>query len=103
MCVLRHSHIQIRQQGRQDRQRMVRRQFAAGAASRWASSYPAEGARLSPWLTLLVDDGDPLGIRKEDANDGRVVFDMRAEIAERIGMATFDDGIGFRRERAHCG
>src|SRR5512133_2859088 len=36
-------------------------------------------------------------------DDGRVVFDMRAEIAERIGMATFDDGIGFRRERAHSG
>ena len=27
---------------------------------------------------------------------------MRAEIAEGIGMATLDDGIGFRRERAHC-
>ena len=38
------------------------------------------------FVTLLVDDGDPLGIRKEDADDGRVVFDMRAEVAERIGM-----------------
>jgi len=28
---------------------------------------------------------------------------MRAEVAERIGMPTFDDGIGLRRERAHCG
>ena len=55
------------------------------------------------FVTLFVDDGNFLGVRKEDANDGRVIFDMRAEIAERIGMATFDDGIGFRRERAHCG
>src|SRR5262245_18314010 len=55
------------------------------------------------FVTLFVDDGDSLGIRKEDANDGRAIFDMRAEIAERIGMATFDHGIGFRRERAHCG
>src|SRR5262249_42885681 len=55
------------------------------------------------FVTLFVDDGNFLGIRKEDANDGRVIFDMRAEIAERIGMPTFDDGIGFRRERAHCG
>jgi hypothetical protein len=31
------------------------------------------------FVTLLVDDGDPLGVRKEDANDGRIVFDMRAE------------------------
>src|SRR5258708_541324 len=55
------------------------------------------------FVTLFVDDGNFLGVRKEDANDGRVIFDMRAEIAERIGMATFDAGIGFRRERAHCG
>jgi hypothetical protein len=55
------------------------------------------------FVTLFVDDSNLLGIRKEDANDGRVIFDMRAEIAERIGMPTFDDGICFRRERAHCG
>jgi hypothetical protein len=27
---------------------------------------------------------------------------VRAEVAEWIGMATLDDGIGFRRERSHC-
>ena len=54
------------------------------------------------FVTLLVDDGDPLGIRKEDANDGRAVFDMRAEVVERIGMPPLYDGIGFWRERAHC-
>src|SRR5262249_37121305 len=53
------------------------------------------------FVTLLVDDGDRLGIREEDANDGRVVFDMRAEVAERIRMPPLDNGIGFRRERAH--
>ena len=37
------------------------------------------------FVTLLVDDGDPLGIRKEDANDGRAVFDVRAErIVENV-------------------
>src|SRR5262245_1556301 len=55
------------------------------------------------FVTLLVDDGDALGIRKEDANDGRVVLDMRAEVAERIGMPPLYDGVGFRRERGHCG
>src|SRR5215471_1580804 len=55
------------------------------------------------FVTLFVDDGNFLGIRKENANDGRVIFDMRAEIAERIGMPTFDDGVRFRRERTHCG
>ena len=55
------------------------------------------------FVAMLVDDGNAFGIRKEDANDGRVIFYMRAEIAERIGMATLDDGISFRRERAHCG
>ncbi len=55
------------------------------------------------FVAKLVDDGNAFGIRKEDANDGRVIFYMRAEIAERIGMATLDDGIGFRRERTHCG
>src|SRR5262249_59559377 len=53
------------------------------------------------FVTLFVDDGDSLGIRKEDANDGRAIFDMRAEIAERIGMPPLYNGIGFRRERAH--
>jgi hypothetical protein len=52
------------------------------------------------FVTLFVDDSNFLGIRKEDANDGRAIFDMRAEIAERIGMP---NGICFRRERAHCG
>src|ERR1700730_6785680 len=55
------------------------------------------------FVAMLVDDGNAFGIRKEDANDRRVIFYMRAEIAERIGMATLDDGIGFRRERVHCG
>jgi hypothetical protein len=55
------------------------------------------------FVTLFVDDGDPLGVRKEDANDGRIVFDMRAEVAERIRMPPFYNGIGIRRERAHCG
>ena len=55
------------------------------------------------FVALLVDDRDVLGIRKEDAHDRRVAFDVRAEIVERVGMATLDDGIGFRRERAHCG
>src|SRR5215475_4061958 len=54
------------------------------------------------FVTLFVDDGDSLGIRKEDANDGRAVFDVRAEVAERIGMPPLYNGIGFRRERAHC-
>src|SRR5215510_13212451 len=49
------------------------------------------------FVTLFVDDGDPLGIGKEDANDGRAVFDVRAKVAERIGMPPLYNGIGFRR------
>src|SRR5262245_33554544 len=54
------------------------------------------------FVPLLVDVADPLSIRNADANHGRAVFDMRAEVAERIGMPPLYNGIGFRRERAHC-
>ena len=57
----------------------------------------------SAFVALLIDDGDGLGIRKEDADQRHVAFDMRAEIVEGVGMTPLDDGISFRRERAHCG
>src|SRR5262249_25637695 len=53
------------------------------------------------FMPLLVDDGHALGVRKEDAYDGHVAFEMRAEIAEGVGVTTFDDGVGFRAERTH--
>src|SRR5256885_14007706 len=53
-------------------------------------------------MTFFVDDRDLLGIGKEDPNHRCAVFQVRAEVAEWIGMTTLDDGIGFRRERAHC-
>ena len=55
------------------------------------------------FAALFVDDGNALGIGKEDAHDRHVAIQMRAEIAEGVGMATLDDGIGFRAERAHSG
>ena len=55
------------------------------------------------FVAVLVDDGDPFRVRQEDAHNRHVTFDMGAEIVERIGMATLDDGIGFRRERGHSG
>src|SRR5262245_13882182 len=54
------------------------------------------------FVPLFVDDGHSLGIRKEDAYDRHVAFEMRAEIAEGVGVTTLDDRIGFRAERAHC-
>ena len=54
-------------------------------------------------VTLFVDDSNLLGIRKEDANDGRVIFYMRAEIAERIGMATAQYGVGLVWKLSHAG
>ena len=55
------------------------------------------------FVASVVDDCNPLRIRKEDADDRHVAFDMGTEIVERVGMATLDDGISFRRERAHSG
>ena len=43
---------------------------------------------------------------RADADQRPPVFDdipSRAEVAERIRMPPFYNGIGFRRERAHCG
>src|SRR5258708_30711581 len=45
------------------------------------------------FVAMLVDDGNPFGIRKADANDRRGLFYMRAHIAERLGMATLSHGI----------
>src|SRR5437588_337071 len=53
------------------------------------------------FVTVLVDDGDPLGVRKKDAQHGCAVFDVWPEVVEWIGMATLDHGVGFRREWAH--
>src|SRR5262245_7374046 len=58
-------------------------------------------ALLVAFMPLLIDDGHPLGIRKEDAHDRHVAFEMRAEIAEGVGVPTLDDRIGFRAERGH--
>src|SRR5262249_20349938 len=38
-------------------------------------------------VPLVVDDGDALGVRQEDAYDGDVAFDVWPEIAEGVGMA----------------
>ena len=54
------------------------------------------------FVTLLVDDGHPLRIGKENTHYGRAGLDVRAEVAERIGMATLDDRVGFWGERRHC-
>ena len=53
------------------------------------------------FVTLLVDDRHPFRIGKENTDYGCAVLDVRAEIAERIGMATLNDRVGFRRERRH--
>ena len=53
------------------------------------------------FVAFLIDDGDAFGIRKEDANQRHVTLDVGAEIMEGVGMATLNDGIGLRRERAH--
>jgi hypothetical protein len=53
------------------------------------------------FMPLFVDDGHPLGVRKEDAHDRHVAFDIRAEIAEGVGVTTLDDRVGFRAERVH--
>jgi hypothetical protein len=55
------------------------------------------------FVALLIHDRDPLGVRKEDAHERHVAFDMGAEIAERVGVATFDHGVCLWRERAHSG
>jgi hypothetical protein len=38
------------------------------------------------FVALLIHDRDPLGVRKEDAHERHVAFDMGAEIAERVGL-----------------
>jgi hypothetical protein len=37
--------------------------------SSWGWRRSARGARAVVFVAVLVDDGDPLGIRKEDAHD----------------------------------
>src|SRR5262249_58953726 len=53
-------------------------------------------------MALIVDDRHFLGIGKEDTYHRCAVFQVRAEVAEWVGMTTLDDRIGFRCERAHC-
>jgi hypothetical protein len=50
------------------------------------------------FVTLLVDDGNPLGIGEKDAEHRRAAFDVRAEVVEWVGMATLDHGVRFRGE-----
>ena len=49
----------------------------------------------------VVDHSHSLRVRKEDAHDRDVAREMRAEIAEGVGMATLDNRIGFGCKRAH--
>jgi hypothetical protein len=53
-------------------------------------------------MAFIIDDRDFLGIGKEDPNHRCAVLEVRAEVAEWIGMTTLDDRVGFRRERTHC-
>src|SRR5215472_15060666 len=51
---------------------------------------------------LVVYRGDRNGIREEDTHDRTVGFNVRTEIAKRVGMTPFNDRIGFRRKRGHA-
>src|SRR5262249_40596708 len=53
------------------------------------------------FLPPPVDHWHFLGLRGEEAHYGHVAFEMRAEIAEWVGVTALDDGIGFRTEGAH--
>ncbi len=66
-----------------------------------------EQARIVDALELrdmprFVDRRDLGGVRQERAHHRLAVFDMPAEIVERIGMPALDHGIGFVGERAHA-
>jgi hypothetical protein len=61
------------------------------------------GAHEVADIAPFVDRHDLGGIRQERAHDRETVFEMRAEIAKRVGVAAFDDRMGFRRELAHVG
>jgi hypothetical protein len=71
--------------------------------SSWGWRRSAPGARSVVFVAMLVDDGDPSASGRKTRTTDPSSFDMRAEIVERVGRATLDDRIGFRRERAHCG
>jgi hypothetical protein len=48
------------------------------------------------FVTVLVDDGDPPRHPEGKRGPRMSIFDVRAEIAEGVGMAPLDDGIGVR-------
>ena len=54
------------------------------------------------FVALFVDNGDRFGIRQKNADDGNIALDVRTEIMEWVGVATFDHGISFERQRGHA-
>ena len=55
------------------------------------------------FVAVLVDYRYPFGIGKKDAHHRHVAFEVRAEIAERVGMTALNHRIGLGRKRAHAG
>ena len=52
-------------------------------------------------MTLLIDDGHPLRIGQEHADERHVPLDVGAQIAERVGMTTLKHRIGIRGQQGH--
>ena len=52
-------------------------------------------------VAAVVDDAHRGSIRHEHPHHRLVILDVPPEIAERVGMAPLDDGIGFGRELSH--
>src|SRR6516165_2003736 len=52
-------------------------------------------------LAVLADRLDVGRLGEERAHDRPVALPMEAEVTERIGVAAFDDGIGFGRQFGH--
>ena len=68
------------------------------------------GAREQPGLvnprqlcgiTLLANCVDLRGLGQEGAHDGLAAFLVQSEIVEGIGVAPFDDGVGFGGKLCH--
>src|SRR5690606_19711691 len=60
-------------------------------------------ARQRRHLSRLVDRIHAGGVGKEGADDRSVILDMGSEIAERIAMTAFDDGMCIGRDLHHEG